>query len=95
MWEGSADRRKLSRCASDCSLNVSCGSVQTLGKIKLQREAGVPLAIVGGHQLQARNLHELAFQWRGYVVGHRFWRRARVIYLHLDDRVVNSRQITR
>ena len=52
------------------------------------------LAIVGRNELQAWNLHELALQWRGYVVGHRLGRRAGIIYLHLDDRVVNSRQIT-
>ena len=45
------------------------------------------------HQLQAGNLHELPFQRRGHVVGHRLRRCARIIYLHLDDGIIDRRQI--
>ena len=76
---------------------AACTSVaaasRLLDKIELQHEAGVALAAVGGHQLQAGNLHELALQRRGDVVGHRLRRRARIVHLHLDHRIVHRRQI--
>ena len=52
------------------------------------------LAIVGGHQLQAGNLHELAFERRGNIVRHGFRSRAGIIYLHLDDGIVDGRKVT-
>jgi hypothetical protein len=74
-------------------LNVGRSTVKALGKIKLQHEAGMSLAVIGGHKLQAGNLHELALQRRGYVVRHGLRGRARIIHLHLDDGIINSRQI--
>ena len=51
------------------------------------------LRVVGGHQLEAGNLHELAFQRRGDVIRHRLRRGARIIHLHLDHRVIDGRKI--
>ncbi len=85
--------RQLSRGPRDRRLHVRGSAVEALGKIELQDEVGVSLGVVGSHQLQPRNLHELALQRRGHVVGHRLRRRARIVHLHLNDRVVDSRQI--
>ena len=51
------------------------------------------LAVVRSYQLQSRNLHELALQRGGHIVGHRIRRRSRVVDLYLDDRIINGRQI--
>ncbi len=84
---------KLSLRARDCRLHVGGGSVQALREIELQHEAGVSLTVVGGHQFQARNLHELALQRRGHVVRHRLGRCARIVDLHLDHGIIDGRQI--
>ena len=45
---------KLSLGARDRGLHICRGGVEALGQIKLQNEAGVPLAVVGRHHFQAR-----------------------------------------
>ena len=77
----------------DRRLHVGRSRVEALGEIELQDEAGVSLAVVGGHQLEAGNLHELALERRGHVVGHRLGRGARIVHLHLDHRIIDRRQI--
>ncbi len=82
---------KLSLRPRDCCLNVGGSAVEALGEIELQHEAGMSLAIIGRHQFQARNLHELALEWRGDIVGHRLRRRSRIIDLHLDHGIIDRR----
>ena len=84
---------ELSLGARDGRLHVGRRAVEALGKIKLQDKTGVPLTVVRGHQLQARDLHELALQRRGHIVGHRVRRSSRIVDLHLDDRIIDGRQI--
>ena len=52
-----------------------------------------PCAAIGGHHLQSGNLHELAFERRGHIVGHRLGRGARIAHLNLNHRIVHRRQI--
>jgi len=92
-WRAGQIDGELSRGAGDGRLNISRGRVQTLGKIELQHEVGVALRIVRGHQLEAGNLHELALQRRGDVVRHSLWRRAGIVHLHLDHRVIHRGQV--
>ena len=51
------------------------------------------LSALGSHHLQSVDLHELAFERRGDVVGNRIRTGARITHLHLDDRIVDGRQI--
>ncbi len=90
----------LGRSTGSCPVArviAACTSVaaasRLLFKIKLQHEAGVALAAVGRHHLQAGNLHELALERRGHVVGHGLRRRARIIHLHLNHGIVDRGQI--
>ena len=85
--------RKLCGCPRDRRLNVGRRSVEALRKTKLQHEARVTLSIVRGHHLESGDLHELAFQRRGHVVGHRLRSRARITNLHLNHRVIHGRQV--
>ena len=89
-WEVDGE---LSAGSRNSGLHVGGGGVETFVQIKLQNEARVSLAVVGGDHFQARNLHELAFERRGHIVGHGFRRRARITHLHLNDGVVDCRQV--
>ena len=51
------------------------------------------LGAFGSHEFQSGNLHELALKRRGDVVGHGVRTRARIVRLHLDDRVVHGWQV--
>ena len=51
------------------------------------------LTAVRGHDLEARDLHELTLERRRDAVRHRLWRRAGVAHADLDNRVVDRGQI--
>jgi hypothetical protein len=53
----------------------------------------VSLVALGRYEFQPGNLYELALERRGDIVGHGVGTRARVVHLHLDDRVVHSWQV--
>ena len=53
----------------------------------------MPLPAVGGHDLEAGNLHELTLERRGDIVRHRVGRGARVVHADLDHRIVDGRQV--
>ena len=68
------DGRSTGRLPVACEIAV-CTSVAAASMLllrrELQREAGVPLSALGSHQLQPVDLHELALERRGDVVGDR------------------------
>ena len=53
----------------------------------------MPLSALGGHNFQAWNLHEKAFERCRYVVGHCVGACARIVHLDLDDRIIHGRKI--
>ena len=89
---GQVHRQLPGACVIAACTSVAAAS-RLLESVELQHEARVALAAGGGHQFQPGNLHELPFQRRGDVVGHRLRRRARVADLHLNDRIVHGRQV--
>ena len=74
-------------------MHISGRGIDILVQSKLQSKAGLSLSALRGHHLQAIDLHELALERRGDVVGNRVRTRARVTDLHLDDGIVHRRQI--
>ena len=85
--------RKLCLGASDGRLHIGRRAVEALGEIKLKNKTGVALTIVRGHQFKTRDLHELALEWRGHIVGHRSRSCSRIVDLDLDNRIIDGRQI--
>ena len=75
--------RQLALRLGDGGLHIGGGGIDAFAQIELQREAGVALAAVAGDQFQTGNLHELALERRGDVVGHRLGRGTGIGDVHL------------
>ena len=77
----------------DGGLHIRRGGVHTLAQVELKSERRTALRTLRGHERQPRDLHELTFQRRGHIAGHRRRARAGVIYADCEHREIDCRQI--
>src|SRR5262249_55248739 len=74
-------------------LYIRGGGIYVLVQRELQRQACVTLRAARGDELQSIDLHKLALQRRGDIIRHCVGARARVVHLHLNNRIIDSRKV--
>ena len=92
-WRRGQIDGQAARGAIDRRLHVGGGRVDVLLQGELEREGRVTLVARARDDFQAVDLHELPFQRRGDIVGHRLRARAGIRHPDLDYRVIDGRQI--